>query len=91
MAVSAIGVNSTSNWHKLAYNFGPVTSAINATVAQAGVLLLVNHMLNCLSSRQCFSAAWTLCRSLLNVAACVCFKLLNCRCGLFVAKILRCC
>ena len=37
--------------------FGPVTSAINARIAQAGMLLLVNHMLNCSSSRQDISAS----------------------------------
>jgi len=37
--------------------FGPVTSAINVRIAQAGMLLLVNHMLDCSSSRQNVSAA----------------------------------
>ena len=37
--------------------FGPVTSAINSRIAQAGILLLVNHMLDCSSSRQDVSAA----------------------------------
>ena len=37
--------------------FGPVTSVINARIAQAGMLLLVNHMLDCSSSRQDISAA----------------------------------
>jgi len=37
--------------------FGPVTSAINARIAQAGMLLLVNHMLDCSSGRQDISAA----------------------------------
>ena len=37
--------------------FGPVTSAINARIAQAGMLLLVNHMLDCSSSRQDVSVA----------------------------------
>jgi len=37
--------------------FGPVTSAINARIEQAGMLLLVNHMLDCSSSRQDVSAA----------------------------------
>ena len=37
--------------------FGPVTSAINARIAQAGMLLLVNHMLDCSTSIQDVSAA----------------------------------
>ena len=40
--------------------FGPVTSAINAKIAQAVMPLLVNHMLECSSSRQAVSAAQTL-------------------------------
>jgi len=36
--------------------FGPVTSAINARHAQAGMLLLVSHMLDCSGSRQDVSA-----------------------------------
>ena len=71
--------------------FGPVTSAINAKIARAGMLLLVNHMAGYSSSRQDVSAAYTLCHSLLNVAACVCFVPVNCRRGLFVAIILRRC
>jgi len=53
--------------------FGPVTTAINGKIAQAGMLLLVNHMPNCSSSRQDVSAAWMLCHSFLDIAACVCF------------------
>ena len=71
--------------------FGPVTSAINAKIAQAGMLLLVNHMAGCSSSRQDVSAAYMLCHSLLNVAACVCFMSVDCRRGLFDAIILRRC
>ena len=56
--------------------FGPVTSAINAKIARAVMLLCVNYMLDCLSSRN-VSAAWTLCHSLLNVAACVGFMLVK--------------
>ena len=37
--------------------FGPVKSAVNANIARAGMLLLVNHMLYCLSNRQDVSAA----------------------------------
>ena len=43
------GINCTRRSRVL---FGPVTSAINARIAQAGKLLLVNHMLDCSSSRQ---------------------------------------
>ena len=37
--------------------FGPVTSAVNDKIARAGMLLLVNHILYCLSNRQDVSAA----------------------------------
>ena len=36
---------------------GPAMTAINGRIAQAGMLLLVNHMLDCSSSRQDVSAA----------------------------------
>ena len=71
--------------------FGPVTSALNAKIARAGMLLLVNHMAGYSSSRQDVSAAYTLCHSLLNVGACVCFMSVDCRRGLFIAIILRRC
>jgi len=48
------GINCTSRNRVL---FGPVMSAINDKIAQAVMLLLVNHMLDCSSSRQAVSAA----------------------------------
>ena len=48
------GINCTRRSRVL---FGLVTSAINARIAQAGMLLLVNHMLDCSSSRQDVSVA----------------------------------
>jgi len=46
------------------------------------MILVVNHMLGCSSSRQAVSAALTLRHSLLNIAVCSCFMSVNCRCGL---------
>jgi len=37
--------------------FGPVTSVIDVKIALVGMLLLVNHMPDCSSSRQDVSAA----------------------------------
>jgi len=48
------GINYTRHSKVL---FGPVTSAINAKIARAVMLLLVNHMLDSSSSRQAVSAA----------------------------------
>ena len=48
------GINCTRRSRVL---FGPVMSAINGKIAQAGKLLLVNHMADCSSSRQDVSAA----------------------------------
>ena len=90
MALIAL-VTGPNNTQLRLVQFMPVTHAINAKIAQSSLLLLVNHMLDCSSSRQDISAALTLCHSLLNVAVCSCFMSVNCRCGLFVAIILHRC
>ena len=88
LALRALVTGPNSTWLRLV-QFMPVTRAINAKIA--GMLLLVNHMAGCSSSRQDVSAAYTLCRSLLNVAIRSYFMCVNCRRGLFVAIILRRC